>query len=336
MSYIFKVFENYHTNETTNEFGNYFNCLWFLYQSTGILGFGDLTPTTVIGRFISGFICLFGIAIQSLFILGLLMFIFFFEENEQKAYNEINLLYKKEEKKNNYNIYFNQYIKNKFHKLLSNSQKKNLMTDMKVKTDLKILKEKYYLRILASMKIPLSLNEFSDFVIKQWKPQSCDTIDWYKERIDTFNFYLDYFVDNIQQFQTDLINCYCSNTKMVNLVVFVFLCGNIFPLKTYVNFKKEKVVSVKEFEKTVKQFHLRNFDKKEENFNFFERSLDKNDKIKVDIMFPKDYFLIGNKNEISKFGGDEEEESEYDEDNLFWSYNDDDEDFIGFNENYSD
>ena len=328
ISYIFKVFENYQTDETTNEFGNYLNCLWFIIQSITILGFGDLTPTTVIGRIISGVICILGIGIQSLFTVTMLMFIFFIEENEQKAFNEINLLYKKEEKKNNYNIYFNQYIKNKFHKLLSGSQKKDLMTDLKVKNDLKILKEKYYLRILASMKIPLTLNEFSDFVNKQWEPQSVDTIDWYKERIDCFYSYLDFFVDNIQQFQLDLINCYCSNTKMVNLVVFVFLCGNIFPLKTYVNFKKEKVISIKDFEKIVKQFHLKFFEKKKD-FDFVEKEFDKNEKIKIDILFPKDYFLIGSKNEISKFN---EEDEEYDEDNLFSSYSDDNDLFDNFSD----
>ena len=116
ISYIFKVFENYQTDESTNEFGNYFNCLWFIIQSITILGFGDLTPSTVIGRIISGIICILGIGIQSLFTVTMVMFIFFIEENEQKAFNEINLLYKKEEKKNNYSIYFNQYIKNKFHK----------------------------------------------------------------------------------------------------------------------------------------------------------------------------------------------------------------------------
>ena len=332
ISYIFKVFENYQTNETTDEFGNYFNCLWFIIQSITILGFGDLTPSTVIGRIISGVMCILGIGIQSLFTVTMLMFIFFIEENEQKAFNEINLLYKKEEKKNNYNIYFNQYIKNKFHKLLQNSQKKDLMTDLNVKNDLKILKEKYYLRILASMKIPLTLNEFSDFVNKQWEPQSVDTIEWYRERVDTFNLYLDFFADNIQQFQLDLINCYCSNTRMVNLVVFIFLCGNIFPLRSYINFKKEKVISIKDFEKFIKQFHLKFFEKKN-NFEIDEHNFDKNEKIKIDILFPKDYLLIGNKNEISKLNEEEEEIfDDYDDDNLFSSYNDDN-DFLEYNNN---
>jgi hypothetical protein len=156
------------------------------------------------------------------------------------------------------------------------------------------------------------LNEFSDFVNKQWEPQSVDTIEWYRERVDTFNLYLDFFADNIQQFQLDLINCYCSNTRMVNLVVFVFLCGNIFPLRSDVNFKKEKVISIKDFEKFIKQFHLKFFEKKN-NFEIDEHNFDKNEKLKIDILFPKDYLLIGSKNEISKLN--EEEEENYDENN---------------------
>ena len=255
-SYIFKVFENYQKDEKSNEFGNFFNCLWLLVQSISTIGFGDLVPYTIVGRIITGIVCMSGIFLQSLFTVSMLMFIFFIDENEQKAYAEINLLFKKEEKSNNYKIYFNQYIKNKFSTLLRNTKKKDLMQELKIKNDLKILKEKYFLRILASMKIPLSLSEFSEFVKFQWEPQAEDTIEWYKERIDVFHDFIDFIVENIQQYQNDVFFCLNSNTKMVNLVSFMFLCGTIFPIKNYNELKGRYVVSIKEFEKRRKQFNL--------------------------------------------------------------------------------
>jgi hypothetical protein len=230
--------------------------LWLLVQSISTIGFGDLVPYTIVGRIITGIVCMSGIFLQSLFTVSMLMFIFFIDENEKKAYAEINLLFKKEEKSNNYKIYFNQYIKNKFSTLLRNTKKKDLMQELKIKNDLKIIKEKYFLRILASMKIPLSLSEFSEFVKFQWEPQAEDTIEWYKERIDVFHDFIDFIVENIQQYQNDVFFCLNSNTKMVNLVSFMFLCGTIFPIKNYNELKGRYVVSIKEFEKKRKQFNL--------------------------------------------------------------------------------
>ena len=59
-----------------------------------------------------------GVFLKSLFTVSMLMFILVVDENEKKAFAEINLLYKKEEINNGYNIYFNNYIKSKFSTLL--------------------------------------------------------------------------------------------------------------------------------------------------------------------------------------------------------------------------
>ena len=154
-SYTFKIFENYQQDEETSDFGNFFNCLWFIAQSNANLGFGDYVPVTLVGRIIAGIVCMSGVFLKSLFTVSMLMFILIIDENEKKAFAEINLLYKKEQLNNGYNIYFNNYIKTKFTILLEDSKKKNLMEIINMKIGLKIIKEKYFLRLLASMKIPL-------------------------------------------------------------------------------------------------------------------------------------------------------------------------------------
>ena len=134
------------------------------------------------------------------------------------------------------------------------------LIDMKI--TLKIIKEKYFLRLLASMKIPLTLTEFCNFIKTQWEPQAEDTIEWYKERIDTCHNFNDFICDNIHQYQNDVLNCFISNTKMVNLVSFIFLCGNLFPVQSENDIKGDNLVSIKTFENKLKEFHLLYFDKK--------------------------------------------------------------------------
>ena len=261
-SYLFKVYENYQKDEKSSDFGNFFNCLWFIAQTNLNLGFGDYVPDTLIGRIIAGIVCMSGVFLKSLFTVSMLMFILVVDENEKKAFAEINLLYKKEEINNGYNIYFNNYIKSKFSKFLGQYKKQNLMDSIEMKIGNKIIKEKYYLRLLASMKIPLTLTEFCNFVKTQWEPQAEDTIEWYRERIDTFHQFNDFLCDHIQSYQSEVLNCYVGNTKMVNLVSFIFLCGNLFPVQSENDIKGDNLVSIKTFENKLKEFHLLYFDKK--------------------------------------------------------------------------
>ena len=142
-SYLFKVYENYQKDEKSSDFGNFFNCLWFIAQTNLNLGFGDYVPDTLIGRIIAGIVCMSGVFLKSLFTVSMLMFILVVDENEKKAFAEINLLYKKEEINNGYNIYFNNYIKSKFSKFLGQYKKQNLMDSIEMKIGNKIIKEKY-------------------------------------------------------------------------------------------------------------------------------------------------------------------------------------------------
>ena len=42
---------------------------------------------------------------------------------------------------------------------------------------------------------------------------------------------------------------------MVNLVSFIFLCGNMFPIESHKDIKGDNLVSIKNFEKKVKDFN---------------------------------------------------------------------------------
>ena len=51
------------------------------------------------------------------------------------------------------------------------------MDNIYIKIGNKKIKEKYYLRLLECMKIPLTLTEFYNFIKMQWEPQAEDTIE---------------------------------------------------------------------------------------------------------------------------------------------------------------
>ena len=282
-SYTFKIFENYQQDEETSDFGNFFNCLWFIAQSNANLGFGDYVPVTLVGRIIAGIVCMSGVFLKSLFTVSMLMFILIIDENEKKAFAEINLLYKKEQLNNGYNIYFNNYIKTKFTILLEDSKKKNLME-------------------IINMKI----GEFCNFVKMQWEPQAEDTVEWYRERIDTFHQFNDFLCDHIQNYQNEVLNCYVGNTKMVNLVSFMFLCGNMFPIGSEKDIKGDNLVSIKIFEKKIKEFHLQYFDKK---INVNKKSKNQINERKRRSLFPaileKNYDSDDEKKLTSSFANEE-------------------------------
>ena len=74
---------------------------------------------------LAAFDCLLGSSLQSLFIISMFLFIVFSNENESKAYAEINLLFDKEKENSEHNIYFKNLIKYKFRKLFNKNGKGN-------------------------------------------------------------------------------------------------------------------------------------------------------------------------------------------------------------------
>ena len=79
-SYLFKVYENYQQDENSSDFGNFFNCLWFIAQTNVNLGYGDYVPDTLVGRIIAGIVCMSGVFLKSLFTVSMLMFILVIDE----------------------------------------------------------------------------------------------------------------------------------------------------------------------------------------------------------------------------------------------------------------
>ena len=217
-SICLKIFEDYNSQRKT-DFSYYFNALWYILQALINIGFGDFSPHTVLGRLITAFACLLGIFLQSLFIISMFLFIMFSNENESKAYAEINLLYDKEKKNSEYNIYFKNLVKYKFRKLFNKNEKGSpltLMQRVSLDNEMRVLKEKYYLRAIKTTKIPLTFSDFVNFINKQWEPKAQETMEWWRERGEVYLSFLTYLCDNIDDYLNEVTNFYITNTKLLN------------------------------------------------------------------------------------------------------------------------
>jgi hypothetical protein len=89
---LFKIFEHNIPHET-NYFSDFLNCLWYLvvtmttskYLFITIVGYGDYTPFTLIGRIIGVLCCIIGIILTALVVFTLTVYIEFREENEVRV-----------------------------------------------------------------------------------------------------------------------------------------------------------------------------------------------------------------------------------------------------------
>ena len=228
-SYIFKIFENYQNSEMGYVFGRFLNCIWYLMQTMTTVGYGEYTPDTFIGRVIGGIICFCGLVCQSLFTICLLVNISFTEENEVKSYVEINVYYTKEESNNNYNIYFNLYLKRKIKKIVSNlkqgdnienyinaegEHKISLLKEIKRTNNFNTFKEQKLLSVLASTQIPITLAEFNSFVSKHWEPEMETCIEWYRDRIDISKIFFDSMYHKVSDYRNQVIDLMYKNYHM--------------------------------------------------------------------------------------------------------------------------
>jgi hypothetical protein len=264
LSICLKIFEDYNSINKT-DFSYYFNSLWLILESLLNIGFGDFSPHTIIGRIIVAFACLLGIFLQNIFIIGLFLFIMFSNENESKAYAEINLLYDKGKKNSEYNIYFKSLIKFKFRKLFNRNEKGNpltLMQRINLDNEMRILKQELYLRAIQTTKIPTTFGDFVNFINLIWYPKIQETMEWWRERGEIYHSFLSYQCDHIDEYLDTITNLYITNTKLLNLILFMYLCGPIIPIGNKEEIKGDKKVNITEYEKKIKEFHLKFYDRK--------------------------------------------------------------------------
>ena len=140
-TYFFQILENIEEKEQKL---NFYNSFWLLSQTIINCGFGDYEIKRNLTRLLIVFVIIFGFHISISLILAIISTFEYQTENEIKAYQQIKLVYNKQQKNTSYSIYFEHYLKYKLirikdtlksHKRINNSsvlQKINISLALKV------------------------------------------------------------------------------------------------------------------------------------------------------------------------------------------------------------
>lgn len=160
---IFKVLENLDSNEKYN-FGNFYNCLWFIFSTTSGIGYGDFFPKTLVGKIVIVICCLIGAFLLSL-VTATLYILTQFNEDENKAYANIDLFNQQTNKDNFFTEYFNSYIKYKISKIRKNF---SFVKAIRNKDDYTEKKAKFFFKVMKKLRETLSITSFCEITRDIW------------------------------------------------------------------------------------------------------------------------------------------------------------------------
>ena len=280
-SYVFSLFQNIQEEEYREK---YYNNLWIVAQSVINCGYGDKKIRTIPSKISLIFIISLGLFLLTSLVNSLLRLFEFPSENELKAFQKIKIIYSKNEKSNSYNIYFEKYLKYKIIRIKQNlkTHKSNLLldddnkitisldlkspisylnnyklfSDLDLKNQLKTLKDKYYLSILAKLKFEPTINDFFNYIIKRFDIQIDKYNDKAKTNINSIVLLNNFLCEGITEYYHNVIEVFYDSNKLTNLMLLIFWLGFKYPISNYDELIKFKVIQFKDFKIKYKEFKI--------------------------------------------------------------------------------
>jgi hypothetical protein len=225
---IFKLLEN---DKSDNVFRPVENCMWFLIVTMTtskifitLVGFGDLTPTTLLGRIIAVFACIFGIFALSLLIYYILISVQM-NEWEIYAYQDIcNITTKKNERSRNY---FEDYIVYKLSK-----RRSHLTEFMENANRLRTNSHNNLFFIRSRIMTTYTPLEFCEHIIDIWYRSSTTTIRKMQEIVSNLYPELVEFARSTSQLIVVIKNSKVLMFKLYNLFKIYTLLQNSFRIES--------------------------------------------------------------------------------------------------------
>lgn len=129
-------------------------------------------------------------------------------------------------------------------------------------------REKYLIRIMSSMTIPLTINDFCTKTNKMWNDYAKDTLEGCIEFNQVFIDFNDFCCETTLDFHNKVTLCMKSGFQMANLAYMILLCGGLFSVNDYELVKGFKLVSVKEYNVKCREFEVKYY--KQAKANAFE------------------------------------------------------------------
>lgn len=128
---------------------------------------------------------------------------------------------------------------------------------LKKNNSLNILKEKYALRIRASLKVPITFKDFNKFINEHWTSPMKQINEQIKERVDFIKPYNDYICDTILQYRNDVFSCVFACNQLINVISFIYWCGNPIKIDNNMTIVKNRIVQSSQFEIKMKEFFMK-------------------------------------------------------------------------------
>ena len=248
-SLLLKVLE-YFKKDKNNPFNYIPNSIWYLLITMGTIGYGDITPKTVIGRIIGVIVCIIGVVVLSLIVVTLTIFTYL-DSDELVAYNNINNLHSTQKLKKK----IDKYIK----RIMSNRIKKKFK-----RIDLKAIKDKYYIDLdKTTCNIGMHRQKEQKNIQGEFIQTLRETADKHLPPIIQGLQTIWEFEDNLEDYlnTNDNLNEICRESKNImlsclNLGKCLALVGGIKNLKNINEIQHKKAVSNMELHKAKKNYML--------------------------------------------------------------------------------
>ena len=280
-SFFFQILENVKEDDLKI---NFYNGIWLISQTILNCGFGDYQIKTTPGRILIFIVFFIGLHLSISLILSILNLLDYQNENEIKAYQQIKLVYNKNKKNTFYSIYFEHYLKYKIikikeslksHEKIDNSKvlkKINISLALKVplyhdkdnmlfkilslKNHLKIIKDKYYLNVLAKLKVEPTFNDFFYYVKNKFDVRMKDCIVKTEKNMESIINLHTFFCENITEYYHNVLETYYQSNRITNLMLLIFWTGGRFNIRDFDDLVKYKVIALKEFDLKYREFRL--------------------------------------------------------------------------------
>ena len=183
------------------------------------------------------------------------IFIIISDEREQKSYSQIKLLYSKGEKKSLAHTYYSNYIGYKFRKLAGG--RGNLQQQIIERNKFESFREKYQIRIISSMAIPLTITDFCAKTNLIWNNYAKDTLDGCQDLNQVFSDFNNFCCETTLDFHNKVAQCMKSGFQMANLAYMILFCGGLFSINSYDLIKGFKFVSVRDYNVKCREFQVK-------------------------------------------------------------------------------
>lgn len=274
---------------------SYYDNQYIIFNN--LVGFGDYTPKTMIGRIISIFCCILGVFLLSLVVVILMLFITL-NEDELKAYEDISIMTSKERKNNVYTHYFDKFLQVKINMLLKN--KAHIQDIFINKNHFKIIKERLYLRVRSRMIKSSRISDFGNSISDLWEDKYLPIIDTIISQVDTMSPITEHISDVTGDHIAEIKFSKELSFRLFNFMRMFEQVGCHFEISSLDEIKGNHIINDNDLDQLVKEFIIKN------------RELWMPGMLKGSIHnLPKKKFLQNSTNNLKVYTGNNSESSEF-------------------------